>query len=223
MLQKGNIGYISATSGRTRNKLIYFWKSVTKINNNKLPFANNIDAVTEKWKKHYKYLLNLVTNCSRKEHVYEILRPLIYNDQMLVINTEVHIIISELLKGKAVGIDRLSSESLLYSDHIISVLLFCCFTGMLTHSLLPSSFMDTKIIPLVENVYADLSDINNYRPVSIANVLSNVFENILRNRCEEYIFTTDNHFGFKSGCFIIDLCIYSLRQYIDIFKSKRTT
>ena len=141
---------------------------------------------------------------------------------MLVRNTEVLRIISELPEGKAVGIDRLSSESLLYSDNILSILLSCCFTGMLTHGFLPSSFMDTKIIPLVKNRCADLSDINNYRPVAIANVLSKVFENILLNRCEEYLFTTDNQFGFKSGC-STDLCIYSLRQYIDIFKSKRTT
>ena len=93
---------------------------------------------------------------------------------------------------------------------------------MLTHGFLPSSFMDTTIIPLVKNRCADLSDINNYRPVAIANVLSKVFENILLNRCEEYLFTTDNQFGFKSGC-STDLCIYSLRQYIEIFKSKRTT
>ena len=118
----------------------------------------------------------------------------------MVRNTEVLIIISELPKGKAVGIDRLSSESLLYSDNILSILLSCCFTGMLTHGFLPSSFMDTKIIPLVKNRCAVLSDINNYRPVAIANVLSKVFENILLNRCEEYLFTTDNQFGFKSGC-----------------------
>ena len=70
---------------------------------------------------------------------------------------------------------------------------FCCVTGMLT------SFMDTKLIPLVNNRCPDLSDISNYRPVAIANVLSKVFENILLNWCEEYLFTTDNQFGFKSG------------------------
>ena len=87
--------------------VVNFWKSVKKTNNNKLPFANNIDGVygepeiTEKWKTHYESLLNSVTNCSQKEHVYEKLRTLIYNDQMLVRNTEVLRIISELPKGKS--------------------------------------------------------------------------------------------------------------------------
>ena len=93
---------------------------------------------------------------------------------------------------------------------------------MLTHGLLSSSFMDTKIIPLVKNRCADLSDNNNYRLVAIANILSKVVENILLNRGAEYLFTTDNQFGFKSG-YSTDLCIYSLRQYIDIFKTKGTT
>ena len=44
-----------------------------------------------------------------------------------------------------------------------------------------TSFMDTKLIPLVNNRCPDLSDISNYRPVAIANVLSKVFENILLN------------------------------------------
>ena len=107
-----------------RDNDVIIWKSVNKINNNKLPFANDINGVygeieiTEKLKTHYESLLNSVTNCSRKEHVYAKLRTFIYNDQMLVRNTEVLRIISELPKGKTVGIDRLSSESLFYSDNI---------------------------------------------------------------------------------------------------------
>ena len=37
-----------------------------------------------------------------------------------------------------------------------------------------------------------------YRPVAISNSLSKVFELILLDRCEEYLWTSGNQFGFKA-------------------------
>ena len=63
---------------------------------------------------------------------------------------------------------------------------------MLIHGYVPHSLMKTIIIPLVKNKYGDLSDLNNYRPVAIAATISEVFETILLNRCENYLDTSDN-------------------------------
>ena len=51
--------------------------------------------------------------------------------------------------------------------------------------------------PLVKNKSGDLSDENNYIPIAIFCIISKVFENILQ-RIEDYLWTTDNQFGFKA-------------------------
>ena len=81
--------------------------------------------------------------------------------------------------------------------------------------------MSTKIIPIVKNKCGKLTDTNNYRPVALANITSKLFEFILLNRCETYLYTNDNQFGFKEG-HSTDMCIFTLLQFIDYYKSKCT-
>ena len=66
-----------------------------------------------------------------------------------------------------------------------------------------------------------LTDTNNYRPVALADITSKLFEFILLNRCETYMYTHDNQFGFKEG-HSTDMCIFTLLQFIDYHKSKCT-
>ena len=44
----------------------------------------------------------------------------------------------------------------------------------------------------------------------------------MSNRLEEYLWTNDNQFGFKSG-HSTDLCIYALTEFIEYFKSRSTS
>ena len=43
-----------------------------------------------------------------------------------------------------------------------------------------------------------------------------VFEHIIAERLEVYLWTNDNQFGFKSG-HSTDLCIYALSEFIEYF------
>ena len=49
-----------------------------------------------------------------------------------------------------------------------------------------------------------------------------VFEHIILLRLEEYLWTTDDQFGFQSG-HSTDLCIYALSELIEYFKSRSTS
>ena len=101
-------------------------------------------------------------------------------------------------------------------------LLGVCFSAMLIHGHMPQGVMDTKIIPLVKNKCGKLSDNNNYRPVAISNSLSKVFELILLDRCEEYLWTSGNQFGFKANHSTTKMCIYALHEFIDYYRSRST-
>ena len=49
-----------------------------------------------------------------------------------------------------------------------------------------------------------------------------MFESVLLLKCAEYSSTSDNQFGFKS-CHSTDLCIYTLNEFIDYYKTRGTT
>ena len=50
----------------------------------------------------------------------------------------------------------------------------------------------------------------------------NVFENIILHRIEDYLWTTDNQFGFKAH-HSTDLYVYALTEFIEYFKSRSTS
>ena len=84
---------------------------------------------------------------------------------------------------------------------------------------------DSVILPLVKKRNGDLSDKNNYRPLAIlssSSVISKVFENVILYRLEEYLWTTNNQFGYKAS-HSTDLCVYALTEFKDNFKRRSTS
>ena len=60
---------------------------------------------------------------------------------------------------------------------------------------------------------------NNYRPIALASVVSKVFEMSLRVKLESFLHSSDYQFGFKAN-HSTDLCIYTLKEVIDFYKSQ---
>ena len=131
---------------------------------------------------------------------------------MLVCSEDIRNIVNKLKCGKSSGPDGISAESLKFSHSRLYVLLSLCFSLCLTHGYLPKSLIETTIVPIVKNKCGNLSN-NNYRPIAIATITSKVLELLILVKCEEFLYTSDNQFGFKSG-HSTEFCIYSLQEYI---------
>ena len=69
---------------------------------------------------------------------------------------------------------------------------------------------ETTIVPIVKNKCGNITDSNNYRPIAVATIISKLFEAVLLLKCELYLTTTANQFGFKPG-HSTDLCIYAFK------------
>ena len=52
------------------------------------------------------------------------------------------------------------------------------FALFLKHGYLPKSFIRSIIVPLVQNKNGCLSDMNNYRAITLSNTLTKIFESI---------------------------------------------
>ena len=87
---------------------------------------------------------------------------------------------------------------------------------------MPQSLLETTIVPVIKNKCGSLTDSNNYRPIAIATITSKVLESVILMKCEEYLFTSDNQFGFKAQ-HSTEFCIYSFLEFIDYYKKRNTT
>ena len=56
----------------------------------------------------------------------------------------------------------------------------------------------------------------------MSSTISKVFENVILYRIEEYLWTTDNQFGFKAG-HSTDLCVHALTEFIEYCKRRSTS
>ena len=205
-----------------------FWKDIRKHSKSKSALSNCIDGVTgenaiaDLWRDHYESLLNDSTHHYEKADVLQSFNNICSHAGMYVTMSEVLEVVKDLPNRKSSGLDGLNGESLKYADPLLCLLLSICYTCMFKHSYMPQSMINSIIVPLVKNRCGNLTDKNNYRLIALSSITSKVFEHIILLRLEEYLWTTDNQFGFKSG-HSTDLCIYALSELIEYFKSRSTS
>jgi len=86
------------------------------------------------------------------------------------------------------------------------------------HGKIPQECMQTVIVPICKNKNENISDAGNYRPVSLATIISKLFEHYLS--CISLLLaTTDNQFGFKPK-HGTDMCILLLKQTVSYYVTK---
>jgi hypothetical protein len=124
--------------------------------------------------------------------------------------------VSEMKTGKAVGPDGIPAEAFIYGGHRLAVL-FCYFLNMcLDYGYLPPEFTASVIVPIIKNKAGQLSDVNNYRAIAIANACSKVLESIMYRyiAAVDGNVTDDPHqFGFKRG-HSTDICTYVFKNTV---------
>ena len=101
-------------------------------------------------------------------------------------------------------------------------MLSICFNAFIVHGFLPSDLTDTVLVPIVKDKTGDISDKGNYRPIALASVVSKVFEMSLLVKLEKYLYSSDYQFGFKPK-HSTDLCIYTLKEVIEFYKSQSSS
>lgn len=77
------------------------------------------------------------------------------------------------------------------------------------HGVFPDSMLSVLLVPVVKVKAGMVGSIDDYRPLAVASILSQVLDKILLERMNVFINSTDNQFGFKAK-HSTDLCIYAL-------------
>ena len=89
---------------------------------------------------------------------------------------------------------------------------------MMKFSFVPDDFGMGIIVPIVKDYHADLSSVENYRPITISPIVSKLFEIYLIDKFATFITSDDLQFGFKKG-FSCSHALFLLRQTVDHFTS----
>ena len=145
-----------------------------------------------------------------------------YSEDMTVSWKDVSLLTSQLECGKSAGSDGVCAETIKCTQNRIAIFLSLLFTLCLSHGYHPPAIIETTIVPIVNNKCSNITDSNNYRPIALATIVSKLFESVLLIKCEQYLTTSANQFGFKTG-HSTDLCIYALNEFIEYYKSRNTT
>ena len=89
----------------------------------------------------------------------------------------------------------------------------CVFLAYAYMGVLPDSLVAVVLVPISKNKSESVCNKNNYRPIALASVTSEVLEYILFIRIQQYLYTSSSQFGFKAK-HSTDLCVYLLKETI---------
>ena len=84
-------------------------------------------------------------------------------------------------KGKTSDDDKLSAEHFFHGPLSLFDRLHGLFNSMLLHAFVPSQSRFGTIIPLVKDHHGDLGEMNNYRGITIAPIISKIFEHVVNH------------------------------------------
>ena len=83
-------------------------------------------------------------------------------------------------KGKSADDEGINAEHFFNAPLPLFDRLQCLFNKMLLHGHVPSQFQCGTIVPIVKDRHGDQGDMNNYRGITLAPIISKLFEYTLQ-------------------------------------------
>ena len=176
-----------------------FWQDIRVMNGNHKSLPSCVGGVSGKddiadvWREHFDKLFN----CIQDDDVNTRMINAEYSADIIVTYDEVAMAIRKLTTGKSSGLDGIYAEHLLHCSQRFVTMLAMCFTGLFVHGFLPDTMLEIVLGPVIKDKTGRIDQVDNYRPIALASVISKVVEIILLSRISGLLETCHNQFGFK--------------------------
>lgn len=132
-------------------------------------------------------------------------------------------IVKNMKRGKSPGHDGFSVEHILHGGPVLYEKLCLLFNTCIEHGYLPCDLLKTIVVPIIKNRTGDVSSLTNYRPISLATIVSKIFERIINEHLNEKNIPLNHaQFGFRKGL-STDLAIFSLKNTVKYYTSRNTS
>jgi len=114
-----------------------------------------------------------------------------------IFETELEKIVKDLKNKKAMGLDKVPVKLLKLALPFISKPLTYIYNLCISQNIFPSALKTARVIPLPKN--KDLSDVNNFRPISILPLLSKPLEKHIQKHLLTFMENNNLFHSFQSG------------------------
>ena len=189
-----------------------FWSKLKHLTNrNSNTVTNNI--TTSQWVEHFKHLLNppTVPDNAEGEHINDFnletdsdIEEFIFNSS--IEEDEIRMAVKHLHAGKSPGPDNIIPEFFIFGIDTFIDVLRTLFNRLYTYGEFPNSWSESIIVTLHKK--GSVNDTNNYRGISLQNILSKIYCRILVSRLNFYVNMfnkiSENQAGFKAGYSTVD-------------------
>ena len=119
---------------------------------------------------------------------------------------EVKKIILNMKNKNSAGVDTISATILKKINAAIMKPLAILINKSMTEGVFPKELKVAKVTPIYKG--KDKTEFNNYRPISLLNVISKIYEKIMHNRlykfCDRFKILHEGQYGFRTGRSTID-------------------
>ena len=126
---------------------------------------------------------------------------------------------SKLKLISAPRLDGLQAEHVLHSHESIYLHFSILFNLCLSHNFIPASCIASVITPVVKNKQDDAGVSSDYRPITVASVISKLLEHFILYKVRSYLVTADNQFGVKER-HSTDMCVFLLKQLVSHYTQR---
>ena len=209
-----------------KNNKKQYWQEMKKIMKTKTRPEINIDEAT----KTFKDLFNTTINQSEENQIKNKNAQLKNIENMNKITnvgthkislSTIEKIIKNLRNGKACGNSKIPNEAVKYSKNTkILIIVRGIIEKIINYGFIPQNFNIGIIHPIIKNENGDLKSANNIRPITVSDLLSNIFEKYVLYCIEKTHIEPGQQFGFKanSSC---QHALYVFKETIQHYKAKR--
>ena len=198
-----------------------FWNKLKNITGSRRK-SNNISK--DKWKTHFESLFSNNIQNDDNEHTddvaidieYDIteneLEDIIFNSE--ITDEEIIKAVRALKKGKSSGQDDLIPEFFIYSLELVLPLINSLFNRIFNSGDFPPTWGQSILVTLFKK--GDTNDPNNYRGISLLDVIGKIYTSIITRRItfftNIYDKISESQAGFREGYSTIDnaFVLYSL-------------
>ena len=112
--------------------------------------------------------------------------------------------------------EGLNAEHLQYAPLNLLMRITTLFNDMMSHSFVPKQFRLGFMVPIVKDNQGNLSDVSNYRGITISPIWTKVFEHVLKLVFGEHLSTSPYQFGFKKRHSTVH-ALYCLKTTINYY------
>jgi hypothetical protein len=197
---------------RSRNDTKKLWKLLRSSSHKQA----NCPISCDEFKIHFEKLANTNKNTSQVDNDHELPMTDVEELDAPILSKEVILAINKLKSGKASGPDGISTEFIIKAKDILLSPLTCLFNAIFKSGMFPKEWSKGTIIPIFKK--GSNNDPNNYRGITLNNVLAKLFSSIINNRlnkwAEGHNVYTKGQFGFRQGHSTID-AIFVLNTLIN--------